>query len=220
MTSTSPTYSPAQPNCPSARLMPDPSRAYCRKSPDGLTRSVTGHPTRARPPPGVNSRSLLNRPIRPVCQVVRALVDYLSHYSRPLPIPDCSQPGGRTAKRLQPAVFRPQARPAGRIAGRASLPFRAAGGARPGGRALADLAGLLAGCARFTVPAGAGGLWIGRAGARPRRPIWRRWRAASGLRRGRAGEGLAGRPGRAARRPEALGSGIAAASDHRAAWSS
>ena len=143
MTLLSPTYSPAQPNCPSARLMPNPSTAYCRKSPDGLTRQPADPPSRARPPPGGEHLATTEQADpagAPICPQL-----WLTIWLTILP-------GGRfpiapillsaSPKGYSTVSFPASARQPGRIPGRASLPSRAAGGARPGGRAALALQAL------------------------------------------------------------------------------
>ena len=137
-------------------------------------------PARTPPPPGVTGRSLVSG----LCQVVRALVDNLAHYSSRGDPPGCRQ---RTVQMPERSFLTADWH--GRT-GLQSSPVRAAGaaGARPGaGAGRAAAADLAAGL----------GVYSGRA-------IPGRWRAAGGLCRAGAGDGQAGRPGGIARRSGGL----------------
>ena len=125
----------------------------------------------------------------------------MAHYSSRRPIPNCSQPGGRIAERLQHDGLSGQ-RPAEGTDRRAGFPsLSGSRRARPGGLGLPDLAGARARSAGFTVPAGCCGLSGGRGGSRAG-PSAGGLLAASG--EAGAREGLPGRPGgllRASGRP-------------------
>ena len=168
MTSPSPTNSPA---CP--------VRAYCTKSPDGLTRSVTGPPPGARPPPG--GERPFTSPAGCANLSELGLTIWLTIRGRARS-PITPSPVAGSPKGYSPVAFQAALRPRGRIPSRASLPSRAAGSARPGDRAALALQAL-----------GLAGLAVDSPGRRSRRR-----RAAGGLRRGRAGfPGLTERdPGR------------------------